>query len=115
MRGRDAQVGEAGTRRPLYPRLLRLRHIAPNGWQRALLGEGAFAVATLLVLADLATAWTLVVLPVAVAALVKVHDLLAGVLVGAGPAEPVLETDSGAEPWPGPPPQRRDGLGLRGA
>jgi hypothetical protein len=34
----------------------------------------------LLVLADLATAWTLLVLPVAVAVVVKAHDLLAGVL-----------------------------------
>lgn len=63
---------------PLYPRLLRLRHIAPNAWQRALLGEGALALAALLVLADLATAWTLLVLPLAVAVVVKAHDLLAG-------------------------------------
>ena len=65
-------------RRPLYPRLLRLQHIAPNAWQRALLGEGAIALAVLLVLADVATAWTIVVLPLAVAAVVKAHDLLAG-------------------------------------
>ena len=70
----------ARTRTPLYPRLLRLRHVHPNGWQRAALGEGAFAVAGVLVLADLATAWTLLVLPVAVAGVVKGHDLLAGVL-----------------------------------
>jgi quinol-cytochrome oxidoreductase complex cytochrome b subunit len=57
-----------------------LRHIHPNGWQRALWGEGALGVAVLLVLADLATAWTLLVLPLAVAAVVKAHDLLAGVL-----------------------------------
>ena len=72
---------EAATRRvPLYPRLLRLRHVAPNAWQRAVLGEGALAVAVLLVLADLATAWTLFVLPLAVAAVVKAHDVLAGFL-----------------------------------
>jgi len=65
------------SRTPLYPRLLRLRHIAPNAWQRALLGEGALALAALLVLADLATAWTLLVLPLAVAVVVKAHDLLA--------------------------------------
>jgi hypothetical protein len=72
-------------RRPLYPRLLRLRHVHPNAWQRALLGEGALAVAVLLVLADLATAWTLLVLPVAVAVVVKAHDLLAGRLNEAAP------------------------------
>ena len=72
---------EAATRRaPPYPRLLRLRHVAPNAWQRAVLGEGALAAAVLLVLADLATAWTLVALPLAVAAVVKAHDALAGFL-----------------------------------
>lgn len=73
-----AAASAAPAKRPLYPRLLRLRHIHPNGWQRALLGEGALGVAILLVLADLATAWTLLVLPVAVALVVKAHDLLAG-------------------------------------
>jgi len=67
-------------KRPLYPRLLHLQHIHPNAWQRAVLGEGAVALAALLVLADLATAWTLLVLPLAVAAVVKGHDLLAGLL-----------------------------------
>jgi hypothetical protein len=67
-------------RTPFYPRLLRLRHVHPNAWQRALLGEGALAVAAVLVLADVATAWTLLVLPVAVAVVVKGHDLLAGAL-----------------------------------
>jgi hypothetical protein len=75
-----AQAQPADVKRPLYPRLLRLRHIHPNAWQRALLGEGALALAVLLVLADLATAWTLLVLPLAVAAVVKAHDLLAGQL-----------------------------------
>jgi hypothetical protein len=65
------------TRHPLYPRLLRLRHVHPNAWQRALLGEGAVGLALLLVLADLATAWILVVLPLSVAVVVKAHDLLA--------------------------------------
>ena len=72
---------QAATRRvPLYPRLLRLRSVTPNAWQRAVLGEGSLAVAVLLVLADLATAWTLVALPLAVAAVVKAHDVLAGFL-----------------------------------
>lgn len=72
--------GTASHRPPLYPRLLRLRHVAPSAWQRAALGEGAVLLATLLVLADVATAWTLVALPLAVAAVVKGHDLLAGLL-----------------------------------
>lgn len=67
-------------KRPLYPRLLRLRNVHPNGWQRAALGEGALAVAVVLVLADVASAWTLLVLPLGVAAVVKAHDVLAGLL-----------------------------------
>ncbi|MCW2572189.1 MAG: Collagen alpha-5(VI) chain [Frankiales bacterium] len=74
----DVAEPEPKAKQPLYPRLLRLRHIHPNAWQRALLGEGALALALLLVLADLATAWALLVLPLAVAAVVKAHDLLAG-------------------------------------
>ena len=82
----DAPVTSAKVqRRPLYPRLLRLRHIAPNAWQRALLGEGAIALGVLLVLADVATAWTIVVLPLAVAAVVKAHDQLAGYLARGEP------------------------------
>ena len=67
-------------KKPLYPRLLRLRHIQPNAWQRAALGEGAIGVGVLLAMADLATAWGIVVIPVAVAAIVKAHDALQGVL-----------------------------------
>lgn len=67
-------------KKPLYPRLLRLQHIAPNAWQRAALGEGAIGVGVLLAMADLASAWTIVALPVAVAAVVKAHDALQGLL-----------------------------------
>jgi hypothetical protein len=72
--------GAAGTPVPLYWRLLRLRHVHPNGWQRALLVEGVLLVAVVLTLADVASAWTLVVLPLVSAAVVKAHDLLAGSL-----------------------------------
>jgi hypothetical protein len=79
----------AARKRPLYTRMLDLRHIRPNAWQRAVLGEGALALAVVLVLADVASAWTLLVLPLAVAAVVKAHDLLAGALArpGSAPAE----------------------------
>ena len=65
---------------PLYPRLLRLQHIEPNAWQRAALGEGAVGAGVLLAMADLATAWSIVALPVAVAVIVKGHDVLQGLL-----------------------------------
>lgn len=67
-------------RPPLYWRLLRLRHLHPNGWQRAVLVEGVLALAVVLVLADVATAWTLLVLPLVAAAFVKGHDVLVGML-----------------------------------
>ena len=93
------------TKTPLYPRLLRLRHVSPNAWQRAVLGEGALGVAGLLVLADLATAWTLVALPVAVAVVVKAHDGLAGLLARppreCPPREPASEMERPSEMEPG--------------
>ena len=74
---------------PLYWRVLRLRHVRPNGWQRAVLFEGVTAVAVTLVLADVASAWTLVVLPAATAVVVKAHDLIAGLLPNRRPIEPL--------------------------
>lgn len=73
-------TGPAGPKTPLYWRVLRLQHVRPNGWQRALLVEGVVGVAVVLTLADVATAWTLIVLPVASAVVVKANDLLAGFL-----------------------------------
>lgn len=66
--------------RPLYVRLLHLQHVHPTAMQRALLGEGTLLVAVLITLADLASAWLLLVLPLSVAAVVKAHDVLAGQL-----------------------------------
>jgi hypothetical protein len=65
---------------PMYWRLLRLRHVHPNGWQRAVFAEGVLALSLVLVLADVASAWTLLVLPLASAVVVKAHDVLVGLL-----------------------------------
>jgi len=65
---------------PLYWRLLRLRYTKPNGWLRALFFEGAVATGVVLVLAEVATVWTIVVLPLIVAVVVKANDVLAGSL-----------------------------------
>ena len=78
-------------KKPLYPQLLQLRNVHPNAWQRAVLGEGMIVVGGLLALADVASAWSMLVLPVAVGAVVKAHDVLAGHL-----ARP--ERDKGADP-----------------
>jgi hypothetical protein len=67
-------------KKPFYPQLLHLQNVHPNAWQRAVLGEGMALLGGLLALADLASAWSFVVLPVAVAGVVKAHDLIAGVL-----------------------------------
>jgi len=107
-KGAEEQQRPAAARRaPLYSRLLRLRHVHPNGWQRALLAEGSLAVAGLLVLADLATAWTLLVLPVAVAGVVKANDLLAGLLARRSRAAPTrlsATAPPGSEPATDPVP-----------
>lgn len=84
---------------PLYWRLLRLKHVHPNGWQRALLVEGVFGVAAVLTLADVATAWTLVALPLAVAAVVKLNDVIAGMLTGpAADGDGVRRSGDGGPP-----------------
>jgi hypothetical protein len=97
-------------KRPFYVRLLHLRHIAPNAWQRALLGEGSLALAVVLVLADLATAWTLLVLPLAVAVMVKAHDLLARLL--GRPRGPAAGGPARQGPWPRRPGAALDAVGC---
>ena len=65
---------------PMYWRVLRLSAVRPNGWQRAVLVEGVIGVSIVLALADVASAWAIVVLPLVAMGIVKVHDYLAGLL-----------------------------------
>jgi len=74
---------------PLYWRFLRLQPVRPNGWQRAVLVEGVLATSIVLSLADVASAWTLLVLPFASVAMVKAHDLLAGSLTTRAKQQPL--------------------------
>src|SRR4051812_29184077 len=76
----DRLPDEVTAKEPLYWRALRLRTLRPNGWQRFFLVEGVVTVAVVLVLADVASAWTLLALPLASVIVVKGHDLLAGLL-----------------------------------
>ena len=69
------------TDQPLYVRALRLQHLRLPTWLRVMLAEGSFVLGILLALADVASAWVIVVLPLAVAAMVKFHDVLQGALV----------------------------------
>lgn len=64
----------------MYARTLRLRYVRPRSWHRALFVEGAIAVAIVIVLADLASAWLILALPLAIAVLVKFHDVISGAL-----------------------------------
>jgi hypothetical protein len=73
--------------RPLYARLLRLRHITPSGLLCFVFLEGAVALGVLLALAELVSWWGVIVLPLTVAVMVKLNDVIAGLLPR--PAEPV--------------------------
>ena len=83
---------------PLYWRVLRLRTLRPNGWQRAMLVEGVLTVAVILTLADVASAWTLLALPLASMLLVKGHDLLATALRSPGSPDDDPGHTNGATP-----------------
>jgi hypothetical protein len=78
----DPVLERPAGKQPFYPRLLRLKNIHPNAPVRALLGEGMAALGFLASPggADIAPFWAIVVLPVAMAGVVKAHDLLAGAL-----------------------------------
>jgi hypothetical protein len=88
----DAAPTEEVEHRPMYWRVLRLHHIRPNGWLRALYLEGSIGLAVVLVLAEAASVWTIVALPVLVAVLVKANDVLVGALQAAGRDEPPSES-----------------------
>ncbi|MCW2600914.1 MAG: hypothetical protein JWM02_2743 [Frankiales bacterium] len=76
----DLQQAKVRSKRPFYPVLLQLKNVHPNAWQRAVLGEGMALLGALLAMADLSSAWSILVLPLAVAVVVKGHDVLAGLL-----------------------------------
>jgi hypothetical protein len=72
--------------RPLYARLLRLKHITPGGLLCFVFLEGAAALGILLALAELVSWWGVVVLPLTVALMVKLNDVIAGLLPRPAPA-----------------------------
>ena len=65
------------------------------------------ALAILLVLADLASAWTLLVLPLAVAVVVKANDALAGLLQQPPRARADKSARAGKQKAPAPKGDRR--------
>lgn len=108
---------EQAGRRPLYARVLGLQFLNPSGLLCFVFFEGMVALAVLLALAELVAWWAVLVLPAAVAAMVKINDVVAGALVATGspragrraavapPAEPEdiepegPRRDGDAAPW----------------
>jgi hypothetical protein len=54
--------------------MLRLRHLQPNAFVCFLLCEGTITLGVLIALAELTTWWVVPLLPIAVAAMVKIND-----------------------------------------
>jgi hypothetical protein len=77
IRSRRADVSRD---KPLYARLLRLRHLSPSGFLCFVFLEGAVALGFLLALAELVSWWGVLVLPITVAVMVKLNDVVAGAL-----------------------------------
>ncbi|HZN75395.1 MAG TPA: hypothetical protein VFC00_27495 [Micromonosporaceae bacterium] len=68
--------------RPLYARVLGLQYITLSGSLCFLFFEGTIALGVLLALAELVSWWAVLVLPLAVAVMVKTNDIVAGALAG---------------------------------
>ena len=66
---------------PLYARMLGLQYLAPGGFLCFVFLEGAVALGILLALAELVSWWGVLVLPIMVAAMVKLNDVVAGALI----------------------------------
>jgi hypothetical protein len=79
--------------RPLYARLLGLRFVNPGGVLCFLFFEGTVALAVLLALAELVRWWAVLVLPAVVAAMVKLNDLVAEVVIRTAAQVPEQERD----------------------
>ena len=67
--------------RPLYFRLLRVRHLTVRPTTLFLLFEGSITLALLLYLADVVDGWGVLAIPVVVAIMVKLNDSVAGALI----------------------------------
>ncbi|MGK5444000.1 hypothetical protein ACSNN7_19590 [Micromonospora sp. URMC 105] len=79
--------------RPLYARALGLRVVNPGGVLCFLFFEGTVALAALLALAELVSWWAVVVLPAAVALMVKLNDMVAERVVRSAALVPEQERD----------------------
>ena len=69
---------ELARQRPLYARIIGLQYLTPSGFLCFVFFEGAVALGILLALAELVSWWGVLVLPLTVAAMVKLNDVIAG-------------------------------------
>lgn len=91
---RTTEPGAPETRyRPMYARALRLRHLYPGGMLCFVYFEGAIALGLLLALAELVSWWVVLILPVSVALMVKVNDLVAGAVARSAARTPERERE----------------------
>ncbi|MFD0594077.1 hypothetical protein ACFQZ4_17685 [Catellatospora coxensis] len=77
---------EEARNRPLYARVLGLQYVRPSSLLCFLYFEGTVALAVLLSLAELTGWWAVAVLPVSVAVMVKLNDVIAGATTRSGGA-----------------------------
>lgn len=80
-------------RRPLYARLLRLRQLNPGPILCFILLEGSATLGLLLALAELASWWAILMLPTAVAVMVKANDVVAAALTRSAALVPEQEQE----------------------
>lgn len=79
--------------RPMYARVLGLRHLRPGGMLCFAYLEGTVALSVLLALAELVSWWVVLILPVSVALMVKVNDLVAGAVSRSAARTPERERE----------------------
>jgi len=91
---RARRAGEIYRDQPLYARMLGLRYVSPSGFLCFVFLEGAVALGFLLALAELVSWWGVLVLPVTVAVMVKLNDVVAGALTKSAP-EPLAAGPGG--------------------
>jgi hypothetical protein len=68
----------------LYARVLRLRYLNPGGTLCFFFFEGAMVLAALLALAELVSWWGVLILPISVALMVKMNDVVADAAARSG-------------------------------
>lgn len=93
---------EEAALRPLYAKLLGLQYLRPSSLLCFLLFEGTIALGGLLALAELTSWWVIVLLPMSVALMVKVNDVIAGAAVVAGGRRPARARGRAAVPQRSP-------------